>query len=43
MRDIIKELISDSGGRLQRGKGKNGLIKNNMARNENAMSGEVHA
>jgi hypothetical protein len=42
-RNIIEKLVSGSRGRLQRGKGKNRLIKNNMARNEDALSGKVHA
>jgi hypothetical protein len=42
-RNIIEKLISGSRGRLQRGKGKSRLIKNNMARNQDALSGKVHA
>jgi hypothetical protein len=41
-RNIIKKLVSGSRGRLQRGKGKRRLVKNNMARNEDALSGKVH-
>jgi hypothetical protein len=40
--DIIKKLVSGSGGRLRQGKGENGLVKNNMARDEDAMSSEIH-
>jgi hypothetical protein len=42
-RNIIEKLISGSRGRLQRGKGKSGLFKTDMARNEDALSGKVHA
>jgi hypothetical protein len=42
-RNIIEKLVSGSTGRLQRGKGKSRLVKNNMARNEDALSGKVHA
>jgi hypothetical protein len=42
-RDVIEKLISGSRGRLRRGKGKSRLVKNNMARNEDALSGKVHA
>jgi hypothetical protein len=41
--NIIKKLVSSSKGRLWRGKGKSGLIKNNMVRNKDALSGKVHA
>jgi hypothetical protein len=40
-RNVIEKLVSGSRGRLQRGKGKNRLVKNNMARNEDALSGKV--
>jgi hypothetical protein len=42
-RNIIEKLISGSRGRLQQSKWKSRLIKNNMARNEDALSGKVHA
>jgi hypothetical protein len=42
-RNIIEKLVSGSRGRLRRGKGKSRLVKNNMARNEDALSGMVHA
>jgi hypothetical protein len=42
-RNIIEKLISGSKGRLQRGKGKSRLVKNNMARNQDALSGKIHA
>jgi hypothetical protein len=42
-RNIVEKLVSDSRGRLRRGKGKNRLVKKNMARNEDALSGKVHA
>jgi hypothetical protein len=42
-RNVIEKLVSGSRGRLQRGKGKNRLVKNNMARNKDALSGKVHA
>jgi hypothetical protein len=42
-RNIVKKLVSSSRGRLRRGKGKCGLVKNNMARNKDALSGKVHA
>jgi hypothetical protein len=42
-RNIIEELVSGSRGRLRRGKGKSRLVKNNMVRNEDALSGKVHA
>jgi hypothetical protein len=42
-RNIIRKLVSSSRGRLQRGKGKSRLVKNNMARNKDALSGKVHA
>jgi hypothetical protein len=42
-RNIVKKLVSGSRGRLRRGKGKSRLIKNNMARNKDAMSFKVHA
>jgi hypothetical protein len=42
-RNIIEKLVSGSRGRLRRGKGKSRLVKNNMARNEDALSGKVHA
>jgi hypothetical protein len=42
-RNVVEKLVSGSRGRLRRGKGKNRLVKNNMARNEDALSGKVHA
>jgi hypothetical protein len=42
-RNIVEKLVSGCRGRLRRGKGKNRLIKNNRARNEDALSGKVHA
>jgi hypothetical protein len=42
-RNVIEKLIGGSRERLRRGKGKSGLVKNNMARNEDALSGKVHA
>jgi hypothetical protein len=42
-RNIVEKLVSGSRGRLRRGKGKSRLVKNNMARNEDALSGKVHA
>jgi hypothetical protein len=42
-RNVIEKLVSGSRGRLRRGKRKNRLVKNNMARNEDALSGKVHA
>jgi hypothetical protein len=42
-RNIIEKLISGSIRRLWRGKGKSRLVKNNMSRNENALSSKVHA
>jgi hypothetical protein len=42
-RNIVKKLVSSSRGRLRRGKGKNRLVKDNMARNKDALSGKVHA
>jgi hypothetical protein len=42
-RNIIEKRVSGSRGRLRRGKGKSRLVKNNMARNEDALSGKVHA
>jgi hypothetical protein len=42
-RNAVKKLVSDRRGRLRQGKGKIRLIKNNMARNEDALSGKVHA
>jgi hypothetical protein len=42
-RNIVEKLVSGSRGRLQREKVKNRLVKNNMARNEDALSGKVHA
>jgi hypothetical protein len=42
-RNIIEKLIISSRGRLRRGKRKVGLIKNNLERNEDAMSSEIHA
>jgi hypothetical protein len=42
-RNIVEKLVSGSKGRLQRGKEKSRLVKNNMARNEDALSGKVHA
>jgi hypothetical protein len=41
-RNIIEKLVSGSRGRLQRGKGKSRLVKNNMARNEDALSGRIN-
>jgi hypothetical protein len=41
-RNVVEKLVSGSRGRLRRGKGKNRLVKN-MARNEDALSGKVHA
>jgi hypothetical protein len=41
-RNIVKKLVSGSRGRLRRGKGKSRLVKNNMARNKDALSGKVH-
>jgi hypothetical protein len=42
-RNIVEKLVSGSRGRLRRGKGKSRLVKNNMARNEDTLSGKVHA
>jgi hypothetical protein len=42
-RNVIEKLVSGSRGRLRRGKRKNRLVKNNMARNVDALSGKVHA
>jgi hypothetical protein len=42
-RNIIEKLVCGSRGRLRRGKGKTRLVKNNMARNEDALSGKVQA
>jgi hypothetical protein len=42
-RNVIKKLVSDNIGGLRQGKGKIRLIKNNMARNEDALSGKVRA
>jgi hypothetical protein len=42
-RNVVEKLISGSRERLRRGKGKNRLVKNNMARNKNALIGKVHA
>jgi hypothetical protein len=42
-RNIVEKLVSGNRGRLRRGKGKNRLVKNNMARNEDALSVKVHA
>jgi hypothetical protein len=42
-RNIVEKLVSGSRGRLQGGKGKSRLVKNNMVRNEDALSGKVHA
>jgi hypothetical protein len=42
-RNVIEKLVSGSRGRLRRGKGKSRLVKNNMARNEDALSGKVYA
>jgi hypothetical protein len=42
-RNVGEKLRSSSRGRLWRGKGKSGLIKNNMAKNEDTLSGKVHA
>jgi hypothetical protein len=42
-RNVVKKLVSDSRGRLRQGKEKIRLIKNNMARNEDALSGKVRA
>jgi hypothetical protein len=42
-RNIVEKLISGSRGRLRRAKGKSRLVKNNMVRNEDALSGKVHA
>jgi hypothetical protein len=42
-RNVIEKLVSGSRGRLRRGKGKSSLVKNNMARNEDALSGKVQA
>jgi hypothetical protein len=42
-RNVVEKLISGSRGRLQRGKGKSRLIKNNMVRNEDALSRKLHA
>jgi hypothetical protein len=41
--DVVKALVSGSRGRLRRGNGKGGLVKNNVVRNEDSLSGEVHA
>jgi hypothetical protein len=40
---IVEKLVSGSRWRLRQGKGKSRLVKNNMARNEDALSGKVHA
>jgi hypothetical protein len=42
-RNSIEKLVSGSRVRLQGGKGKSRLFKNNIARNEDALSGKVHA
>jgi hypothetical protein len=42
-RNIVEKLVSGSRRRLRRGKGKSRLVKNNMARNKDALSGKVHA
>jgi hypothetical protein len=42
-RNIVKKLVIGSRGRLRRGKGKSRLVKNNMAKNKDALSGKVHA
>jgi hypothetical protein len=42
-RNVIEKLVSDSRGRVRRGKGKSRFVKNNMERNEGAQSGKVHA
>jgi hypothetical protein len=42
-RNIVEKLVSGSRGRLRRGKGKSRLVKNNMARNEDVLSGKIHA
>jgi hypothetical protein len=43
IRKVVEKLVSGSKGRLRRGKGKSRLVKNNMARNKDALSGKVHA
>jgi hypothetical protein len=40
--DIIKKLVSGSGGRPWRGKWKSRVTKNNMERDEDTMSSEIH-
>jgi hypothetical protein len=42
-RNVVEKLVSGSRGRLRRGKGKSRLVKNNIARNEEALSSKVHA
>jgi hypothetical protein len=42
-RNIVEKLVSGSRGRLQGGKRKSRLVKNNMVRNEDMLSGKVHA
>jgi hypothetical protein len=42
-RNVVEKLVSGSRGRLGRGKWKIRLVKNNMARNEDALSDKVHA
>jgi hypothetical protein len=42
-RNVIEKLVSGSRGRLRRGKGKSRLVKNNMAKNEDTLSGKIHA
>jgi hypothetical protein len=42
-RDVVEKLVSGNRGRLRQGKGKNRLVKNNMTRNEDALSGKVYA
>jgi hypothetical protein len=41
-RNIIEKLVSGSRERLWQGKGKSRLVKKNMARNEDKLSGKVH-
>jgi hypothetical protein len=47
-RDVVKELFQAQPGERReeggcgKGKGKSGLVKNNIARNEDAMSTEIH-
>ena len=40
---VIKKFVGGGGGWLRRGKGKSGLVEDNTARDDDTITGEIHA